>query len=97
MKISDRFPCSLPEAGRAGSLNGVRVLVGPGVRREGWLRCSAHPFGVVCVGGMHSTLLSLPPFKGPAQSHLGSEQGNLLFSLPPAVGSCSKALLEFLI
>ena len=38
-----------PERGWAGSLYGVRVEVCPGVRLEGWLRWSAHPFGgVVC-------------------------------------------------
>ena len=44
---------------RAGSLYGVRVGVCPGVRLAGWLRWSAHPFVVLCAGGMRSALLLL--------------------------------------
>ena len=57
VKTSNRFPCSLPKAGRAGSLYGVRVGVYSGVGLEGRLRCSAHPSSGVHAAGMHSTLL----------------------------------------
>ena len=39
---------------------GVRVRVCPGVGPEGWLRWFAHPFVMLCAGGMHSTLFLLP-------------------------------------
>ena len=42
VKTSNRSPCLLPEWGGAGSLYGVRVGAGPGIRLEGWF---AHPFG----------------------------------------------------
>ena len=43
------FPCSLPEGGQAGPLNGVRVGADSWVRQERWLRWSAHSFGgVIC-------------------------------------------------
>ena len=32
----------------------------PGVRSEGWLRCSAQSFGVLSAWGVYSTLLLLP-------------------------------------
>ena len=66
-ETSNRFPCSLPKEGRAGSLYGVRVGTGPGVGPEGCLRWLAHPFGdVVCRGHVQdpafapNTLFLLP-------------------------------------
>ena len=50
-KTSNRFPCSLPDGGRAGSLNGVRLGLDWWVRPEGWLRGAApclHLRGAVC-------------------------------------------------
>ena len=59
VRLSNRCPRSLPKGGRADSLYGVRVGVCAGVRLEGWLRGSAHPFVVLCAGGMRRTLLLL--------------------------------------
>lgn len=38
VKTSNRCPCSLPDEGQAGLLNGVRVGADWYVRLEGWLR-----------------------------------------------------------
>ena len=48
MRTSNRFPCSFPRGVQSGFLYGVRTGECPGVRAEGWLRWSAHPFGNVC-------------------------------------------------
>ena len=48
MKISNRFPCLLPE-GVSRCLNGMKIEMDPWVEPEGWLRLSAHSFGgAVC-------------------------------------------------
>ena len=57
-RTSNRFPCS-PRRGKLVPYMGVRVGVYPGVGPKGWLRF-AHPFVVLCAGGMPSTLLLLP-------------------------------------
>ena len=55
---NNRFPCSLPKMGQAGSLYGVRVAAGPGVRSEGWLRWLPHPLGGAMYGGHASVQFS---------------------------------------
>ena len=50
-QVTGSLACSLAKGGQVCSSYGVRVGAGPGVGPEGWLRCSAHPFGgSVCRG-----------------------------------------------
>ena len=57
-QVTVSIACSL-RWGWAGSLYGVRLGVGPGVRLEGWLRWFAHPLGGAECRGMRSALLLL--------------------------------------
>lgn len=57
----------LHEEGRAGSLSGVRVGLGPGVGPEGWHMWLLYPLGAVCRGHAQS------PAFAPSFSELASD------------------------
>ena len=53
-KASNSFPWWLnPEGWWTCSFYSVKVGICPGVGPQGWLRCFAHPFGMLCAGSMH--------------------------------------------
>ena len=73
MRSSNRFLCSLPEGGQAGSLNGVRLGLCLRVRQEGWLRRFAHLLAVLSAEVRRSTLFcSRKPLFAPGSSDMAS-------------------------
>ena len=66
-ETSSRFPCLLYEEGRAGSLSGVRVGLGPGVGPKVWHMWLLYPLGAVCRGHAQSSAFA------PSSSELASD------------------------
>ena len=59
-QVLGSLTCFLLKGVQGGSSYELRVGRCPRVGSEDWVRCFAHPFVLLCAGGMHSILLLLP-------------------------------------